>query len=333
MIPAITWAHQSAFMWSFLIIACALGMLVYRVVRVRTVMRSLTAAKHTGYLLPNFSFTRAIVKAVLLCVGVVFLALALLRPQWGKCETVIAQEGRDLFIALDISRSMLAQDCVPNRLACAKEKIKKLLPLLTCERVGLILFSGATFVQCPLTSDYGAFYMYLDSIGVETISSGTTAIDQAIKKALETFKNHPDKKTKLLVLFTDGEDFSSDLSGVKQEAAQAGMTIFTMGIGTAQGAPIPLFDVHGKPSGHQKDKKGKVVISRLNEGILNSLAQDCGGTFIPVSSDDADIKQLLQQVQQFEKDKLEDKKVSLFQERYNYWVTISFICFVLEWFL
>lgn len=333
MTSPLTWAAPNNIVWVVLITVFAVGALVYRLLKVRSSVERLAATKHAAYLLPNYSFGKQVIKTVLMLTGLFFLALALLRPQWGKRETVVAQEGRDLFIALDISRSMLAQDCQPNRLAVAKEKIKKLLPMLTCERVGLIVFSGSTFIQCPLTSDYGAFYLYLDAVGVETISSGTTALDQAVKKGLQGFIDHEDKKTKLLVVFTDGEDFSSDLAGVKQEAAQKGMTIFTVGIGTTQGAPVPQFDAHGKQIGHQQDKKGKVVISRLNEGILKSLAQDCGGTFIAMTPDNTDMQTLLAYVQKFEKDKREDKKLSLFEERYNYCVAISFVCFILEWLL
>jgi Ca-activated chloride channel family protein len=329
----ITWASYTHLLPGLLILVSAGALLCYRIMRARSAARVLSAAKHATYLLPNFSFAKHILKSILFFVGLIFLVLALMRPQWGKREQTIAQEGRDLFIALDISRSMLAQDCAPNRLACAKAKIKALVSLLSCERVGLILFSGSTFVQCPLTNDYNAFYMYLDAIDAETISSGTTALDQAVQKALAVFSQHAGKKTKLLALFTDGEDFSSDLAAVKQQAAQAGITIFALGIGTAQGAPVPLFDHAGKPIGHQQDKKGSVVISRLNQEILQGLVTECGGTFITMTPDDTDIKNLVARVQHFEKEKFEERKVSLFQEQYHYFVAVSFICYLIEWLL
>ena len=243
------------------------------------------------------------------------------------------QEGRDLFIALDVSRSMLARDYEPDRLNFAKKKIKRLLHTLDCERVGLLLFSGTAFVQCPLTSDHAAFTMFLDSVDVETISSGTTALDLAIKKVLEAFGQNPDRKNKLLVLYTDGEDFSSNLAGVKRQAHQEGLHIFTMGVGTPEGAPIPLLDEKGKPKGHQLDQKGAVVISRLNEGILHTLAADSGGAYIRLTQDDTDIKALMRQVQQFEKEQLEDKKFATLEEQYPYFLLISLISFALEWLL
>ena len=184
--------------------------------------------------LRNVSLSKQLLKSVLIAIGFLFLCLALLRPQWNKSEETIMQEGRDLYIALDISRSMLATDCEPNRLIFAKEKIKRLVKQLSCERVGLILFSGSAFVQCPLTSDYSAFFLYLDAVDAELISSGTTALDQAIQQALNSFAATPDRKSKLLVLFTDGEDFSNNLHDMKKAATEAQLSIFTIGVGTPE---------------------------------------------------------------------------------------------------
>jgi len=257
----------------------------------------------------------------------------LLRPQWDKREEVVQQEGRDLFVAVDISRSMLAEDYKPNRLEFAKEKIKKLVSKLKSERVGLLIFSGSTMVQCPLTSDYSAFFMFLDQLDVETISSGTTALDQPITRVLEIFEGMEGKKTKLLVIFTDGEDFSSNLAAVRQRAADQGVKIFTMGVGTPEGVPIPLINEKGERQGHIKDKAGNIVISRLNEGILSALASETGGIYLRLTDNDKDLKQLISVVEQFEKEKFEDKKLPALQEQYHYFLLVSFVCFAIEWLL
>lgn len=328
----ITWAATSTFIYSPILII-ALACMIYRLARVKQVVSLLSSPHHSGRILKNFSWARQICKVIFLSIGLVFLFLALARPQWGKKEEKIAQEGRDLFIALDISRSMLAQDCKPNRLACAKAKIKLLVERLSCERVGLILFSGSSFVQCPLTSDYAAFYMFLDQIDVETISSGTTSLDQAIMLTLDTFKTLSNRKNKLLAIFTDGEDFSMQLPRVKEEIKNMGLHIFAIGVGTEQGAPIPLTDERGKQKGHQKDKKGNVVISHLNEQLLASLAQDSGGIYIRMTPDDSDMRALIKKVVSYEKEKFQDKKVSTYQEQYPYFLAISLICFAGEWIL
>lgn len=255
-IPSITWGAIEH-IWYMPLLIIAIGLLLYRLRYANKAVQLLAAGVLGKQLLRNYSYNKNKLKLVLLSFGLLFLFIALLKPQWDTREELVVQEGRDLFIAFDVSRSMLAQDLEPSRLEFAKNKVRSLLKKLSCERVGLMLFSGSTFIQCPLTADYAAFQMFLDQVDVETISSGTTALDQAIKKALETFKKMPNKKHKLLVLLTDGEDFSSNLAGVKRQALKENLSIFTIGVGTPEGAPIPLFDNHGHQAGHQKDKRGQ----------------------------------------------------------------------------
>ncbi len=309
------------------------AVVIWKAFQVKKVFNTLVAPQWRQRFLHRYSTTRMIIKAAVLCCGLMSLFLVLLHPSWGKKEEVVVQQGRDLFIALDISRSMLAQDLKPSRLVRAKEKIKALVNKLSSERVGLVLFSGASFVQCPLTSDYAAFFMFLDAVDVETVSSGTTALDQVIYKVLQLFKGMPSKKNKLLVIFTDGEDFSSNLATVKQKAQEVGLHIFSIGMGTTQGAPVPIIDEQGNQRGVEKDALGAVVISRLNEGILNSLAQDTGGMYLSSTSDDTDLKKLVQAVESYEKERLEDKKISQGEEQYPYFLIVSFLCFALEWLL
>lgn len=328
----ITWGALERFWYSPVLIV-VLFVLLYRLQLVRRAITALAAVQWRGIILRNVSYRWHVVRLVLFFLGALFLFMTLLRPQTRKKEEIVKQEGRDLFIAVDVSRSMLAKDCMPSRLDCTKAKIKSLVSLLSCERVGLILFSGSSLIQCPLTSDHNAFFMFLDQLDVETISSGTTALDQAIKKALVAFRGNSERKNKLLVLFTDGEDFSSNLSGVKQEAIKERMHIFAMGVGTPEGAPVPLLDNEGNQAGHQLDRKGNVVISRLNESMLHNLAEDSGGKYIRVTEDENDVRTLVRIIQQFEKEKFEDKKIVMMEEQYSYFLMVSFICFALEWLL
>lgn len=318
-------------LWYISALIVATGILGYRFIRWYRVAPFL-AGPHTRLVLLNFSLARRFWGTVLFFIGTLFLVLALFRPQWHKKEEVVHQQGRDLFIALDISRSMLAADCIPNRLLCAKEKIKRLLKQLSCERVGLIIFSGSTFVQCPLTTDYGAFLMFLDQIDAETISSGATRIDQAIKTALQSFQAAACKH-KLLVILTDGEDFSDDLAGVQQQAKDLALHICTLGIGTAAGAPIPCVDELGKIQGHEKDAQGAIVLSRLNEQTLCTIAHESGGHYVPMSDDDTDISTIVRLLSRYEKNAFEDRKICHYEEQYPWFVAVSFVCFCIEWFL
>jgi Ca-activated chloride channel family protein len=333
MMQHIVWQSPENF-WFVPLVILVLFFIWHRAGRSQCVAQQLVATKlYQPILLPHFSYTKNIFKAVLQSLGLVALFLVLLRPSWHEKEEVVAQHGRDLFIALDVSRSMLAQDCAPDRLTVAKQKIKQLVNALSCERVGLILFAGSALVQCPMTADKAAFFMFLDAVDAQTISSGTTALDQAIAKALDAFQAMPERKNKILVLFTDGEDFSSGLSQLKARVQELALHIFTIGVGTVQGSPIPLFDTHGKLAGHQRDKKGAIVMSRLNEGILRTLSHDSGGEYIALRSDDRDVVTIANRVQAYEKEKLADKKYVGLQEQYPYFLLVSFICFALEWVL
>ncbi len=329
----VTWADTSLFPYVVSLAVVVGAILILRMHRVHKKIDRLAAPKWMDTLFLGYSRIRRYIKGLLLLIGMLFLFLALLHPQWGKKEESVVQEGRDLLIALDISRSMLAKDLKPNRLAFAKEKIQKLLSKLDAERVGLILFAGSAIIQCPLTTDTGAFRLFLDDVDASTIASGTTAIDQAIKKALEVFGGMEGKKTKLLAILTDGEDYSTDLSALKKQAQKEGLTIFTIGVGTPQGAPVPIINQQGEQAGHEKDEQGKVVISQLNENVLRSLAQDAGGTYMRITSDESDINRILKSVRRFEKEEFEERKFDRYEEQYPYFLGVTLICLILEWIL
>lgn len=330
-ILGIHWA-ATHYIWLAPLMALIIALYFYRQYKMHQIIQHIAGRWHE-LTIKNYNPSRQRLKAFLFTLGISALCVALLRPQWKKRDDVVAQEGRDVLVALDISRSMLAADCNPNRLEIAKKKIKQLLALLDCERVGLILFSGSAYMQCPLTDDYAAFHMFLDHVDVETIASGTTALDAALYQAVRAFKEGPKRKSKICVLFTDGEDFSSNLRSMKHEIVKENICIYTVGVGTAEGAPIPLYDDRGNQVGHQKDTKGNVVISHLNDGILHSLAQDAGGSYLPITTDCSDMKRLVRFIESFEKNQFEDKVVSSYQDRYPLFVLISFVCFVLEWVL
>lgn len=329
----ITWASAQNIV--FLPLLCiALFMVVWYYRKKRRIVELLAARQWRASLVLHFSAKKNSFKACCYVLGFIFLFLALLQPQWDKKEEQVQQQGRDLVFALDISRSMLAQDIKPNRLAFAKEKIKKLLPMLASERIGLLLFSGESIVQCPLTTDYDAFLLFLEQLDVETISSGTTALDKALQKVILMFKEQPLKKNKLLVIFTDGEDFSSNLSQIKEEARAINLPIITVGIGTLEGAPIPVVDEQGAIVDHQRDETGGIVISRLNEGILSSLSQSLDGLYILASTkDDADLKKITNYIERIEKESFDDKKISSLENQYFYFIAVSFLCFALGWLL
>jgi Ca-activated chloride channel homolog len=301
--------------------------------RIKNVTKVLVHPQNQKRVFKNFSITKQKVKTALLSISAVLIFIALLQPQWGKKEFNVTQEGRDLLIALDISRSMLAKDLKPNRLEFTKLKIRNFLKKLDFERVGLILFSGSAFLQCPLTVDQSAFLMFLDQVDVETIASGTTSIDSALSKSIEVFNSSQERKNKLVVLATDGEDFSLNLQRVKAKAIEQNVKVFALGVGTQQGAPVPIIDSFGNQSGHEVDSDGQIVLTRLNEEVLQKVCDDLGGNYFRASYDETDLNHLIAVIQGYEKEKFEDKKMSYYQDQYPWLLGISWVLLALEWVL
>lgn len=298
----------------------------------KNAINKLTLNKY-NFLLKNFSLKRTFVKLLFLFFAIFFLSISLLQPQWGNKELIVSQQGRDLLIALDVSASMLAQDIEPNRLEFAKKKIRDLVGKLRSERIGLILFSSEAFLQCPLTTDFGTFFTFLDSLDTETISSSSTSLNSAIRKAIDIYKEMSTRKNKLLVIFTDGEDFSNNGYKIKEESQKINLKIFTFGIGTPEGAPIPVYNNEGKQEGFLKDKNMSVVITRLDEPALKALSEQTGAFYIRSQSSSADVDLFIRKIRSFEKEKFEDKQFLGLQDRYYYFAFLSLICLIFNWIL
>lgn len=282
---------------------------------------------------PGFSQIKLKLKTFFLCTAILAIFLAILQPQWGKKEQNLAQEGRDLLILLDVSRSMLAKDLKPNRLEFSKLKIRDLVSKLGADRVGLIIFSGTAFLQCPLTIDHAAFLMYLKNIDVESIASGTTSIESALQKALNVYSQIPDRKNKLVAIITDGEDFSTNLSNIKSLAASNNIRLFALGVGTPEGAPIPVLDNFGKQVGHQTDESGQIITTKLNEEKLREVTQALNGVYIRATYQDADVDQLVTIVKGFEKEKFADKQLSLFHDQYPWFLGFAWLLLLIDFIL
>ena len=320
------------------LVACLAGIsfliTLYKYFKIKRVVTRLVSPIWSSLLMKHGSGLKRSFKLILFFLGIVGLLLAVLRPSWDKKEENVMQEGRDVLIAIDISRSMLATDQKPNRLQLVKEKIRKLLSNLSCERVGLVLFSGASLMQCPLTKDYHAFFMFLDQISIESISSGSTALDQPIETALKVFKDVSQSATKLLVLFTDGEDFAGNVKALEQKIVDENLCIVTCGVGTVHGAPVPVFDQEGRQIGYEKDAQGNIVMTCLNEPLLKQIAQDSKGVYVHIKNDsDDDLVSIIHKVESFETYQMQERQVSTLQEQYPYFVAASLVCFLLEWIL
>ena len=173
--------------------------------------------------------------------------------------------------------------------------------------------------------------MFLETVDPELISSGTTALDQALQKALDTFKQAGERKHKLVLLLTDGEDFSTNLDHIKKQAAQEGISLFALCVGTPEGAPIPKFDAFGKPQGHETDEHGAIALSKLNEQTLKELTTTLNGVYQRAAYGEDDIRHIVSFVQSHEKERYENKTVSLFHDQYPWFLGAAWLLLALEW--
>lgn len=242
-------------------------------------LRAFADAALVPRLTPDVDRRRRAWRAALRVAVLAVLVVALAGPKWGFHWQEVRREGVDLIVAIDTSRSMLATDVKPNRLARAKLAVRDLVQLLQGDRIGLVAFAGTAFLQCPLTLDYAAFENALRAIDVGIIPRGGTAIARAIDTSLEAFEARQGKYEALIVI-TDGEDHEGDIDAAAARAAERGVKIYTVGIGTSEGELVPL----GKGQGFVKDREGQVVKSRLNEDALQQVALKTGGAYVQGAS-------------------------------------------------
>jgi Ca-activated chloride channel family protein len=270
-------------------------------------------------------------KAVLLVAGVMGGALALAQPRWGFEWHEVKNRGVDVFVLLDVSKSMLAEDVRPNRLTQAKFAVEDLLSKLRGDRVGLIAFAGTAFVQCPLTIDYEAFRLTLKDADPRIIPRGGTAIGLAIRTALKAFEAG-DGRDRAIVLITDGEQTEGDALAAADEAAKAGVKIYAIGVGTAEGELIPVRE-DGRMD-FLKDREGKVVKSRLDEATLKEIALKTGGIYVRSAAGDFGMDTVYDKgIAQLQRKEYEARLQKRYFERFQWPLSLSLALLLLEAFV
>jgi Ca-activated chloride channel family protein len=284
---------------------------------------------------PTMSKVRRSLKTVLVMIGSLALLVALARPQWGFEWQEVKRSGIDIMVAMDVSKSMLATDVKPNRLERSKFAIKDLVKKLSGDRMGLVAFAGTAFLQCPLTIDYNGFLLALDDLSVYTIPRGGTSISSAIYEAMKDFSSGPqqsaqEKKYRVLVIITDGEDFEGDALAAAKQASQAGIKIFCVGVGTPEGELIPMSEGYSSKE-YLSDKSGQVVKTRLNEEVLKEIAISTGGSYVRATQSDFGLVLLYDKsISRLEKRDIEAKMKKSYQERFQYFLAGAVLLLLAE---
>jgi Ca-activated chloride channel family protein len=274
----------------------------------------------------SVSRKRQVWKVIFIVLAFLFLVLAFARPQLGTKLRTVQREGQDILIALDVSLSMLAEDIKPNRLEKAKHEIASLIDKMQGDRVGLIAFAGKAFIQCPLTLDYGAAKMFLDIMDEDLIPVPGTAIGEAIQKAVTAFVEK-ERKHKILILITDGEDHVGKPVEMAAAASKEGVVIYCVGIGSSKGVPIPLVNDRGQRTGFKKNESGEVVMTKLDELTLEKIALETGGKYYRASPGEVELDRIYEDIGNMEKKTLSSQQYAQFEDRFQ--VLLGFVLFFL----
>jgi len=291
-------------------------------------MSHLFGAELAPLMLSRFDPKARTMKRLLFYLALFFLILALAQPQWGKRQETVSASGIDVVIAVDVSKSMNAADLKPTRLMNAKVALDLISGGLAGDRLALVAFAGSSFIECPLTPDVGAVQMFLGDLTTDLIPVGGTDIGSAIRTSILAFGES--KASKAIILITDGEDLSGGARGAADEAASRGIRIYPVGIGTAAGNPVPAQDDSGNQTGYKKDKSGQIVVSRLDEQLLNDIAQKTGGSAFFAGDKGSTLPQLMAAVAALPRSPLSRSSGYEYADRFQWFLFISFICLAFE---
>lgn len=274
-------------------------------------------------LMPSWSKGKVWVRLVLFSVGFLFFVVGLSRPQIGAKLKEHQTKGAEIMIALDVSNSMLAEDYSPNRLERAKLAISRLVDKLRDDRIGLIVFAGNSFVQLPITTDYVSAKMFLNSISTESVPVQGTAIGDAINTAMRSFSAQSEKSRAVIVI-TDGENHEDDPVAAAKQASELGVRIFTIGVGSPEGKPIPM------DGELLKDKNGEIVVTRLDEKVLQDVAQAGNGVYVRAGNTEFGLNPIIDDIKRMEDEKYSSIVFEEYDEQFMYFLAIALLFFVIE---
>jgi len=280
---------------------------------------------------PNTSVFKSVLKIVVLCLAFASLAIALVNPKIGTKLETIKREGVDIVFAVDVSKSMLAEDIAPNRLEKSKQLVTQIINNLASDRVGIIAYAGKAFPQLPITTDYASAKMFLQGMNTDMLSSQGTAINEAIKLAT-TYFDDEEQTNRILIIISDGEDHNQEAATVAQEAQEAGIRIFTIGVGDVKGGPIPE-KRNGIVLNYKKDNQGETVITRLDEENLKNIAAQANGVYINGKNTNDVVKTIKDILNGMDKKEFETKEYADFKDQFQWFLAFAVFFLLLDIFL
>lgn len=323
--------NSAFFIYLIIIPVMVVGYIVTQLWKKRA-QRSFAEAGLLRRLAPTRSRVKSGIKLGLFLLAITLLILALVNPKIGTKLETVKREGVDIVFAIDVSKSMEAEDIAPNRLEKAKRLVSEIINQLASDRVGIIAYAGQAYPQLPITTDYGAAKMFLQAMNTDMLSSQGTAINEAIELA-STYYNDTEQTNRLLFLVSDGEDHSGNATfDAVQLATQEGIKIFTLGVGTAKGGPIPI-KVRGVTEQYKKDSQGEVVITQLKEDILIELAEEGNGAYVNGANTDEAVNYIKEVLNQMDKKEFEAKQFAEYQDQFQWFLGAALFLLFLDVFV
>ncbi len=275
------------------------------------------------------STAKPITKFILVVVALCFLILAVCGPQLGSKLTEVKRKGVDIIVCLDVSNSMNAEDIKPSRLERAKQAISKLIDNLQGDRIGLIVFAGEAYTQLPITTDYGAAKLFLSTINTDMIPTQGTAIGAAIELASESFGDSVKLHNSAIIVITDGENHEDDAMEAAKKAQEHGIMVHTIGMGSPDGGPIPIFN-NGTRVGYMQDRNGQTVVTRLDEKTLIQIASAGNGKFIRATNSDDGLELIMKDIDKLEKKEFSSKLFTDYEDQFQWALGIVLVLLVIE---
>ena len=279
-------------------------------------------------LAPNASTFKSVLKMVFLVIGIGFLVISLVNPKMGTKLKTIKREGVDVVFALDVSKSMLAEDIAPNRLEKAKQIITKIIDKLGSDRVGIIIYAGNSYPLLPITTDHAAAKMFLQNAGPDMVSSQGTAINEALNLA-KTYYNNDEQTNRFLIIISDGEDHQEETKQVAQDMSKEGVKVYTIGVGTEKGGPIPM-KINGSLLGYKKDQKGETVITQRKPAVLEAVANAAGGRYIDGNKTEKPVDFIEELIANAQKNEFETKQFSDYKDQFQWFIGFGILFLLID---
>lgn len=320
--------EDKTYLWFLLVIPAILLLYAFVLFWKKRTQKKFADKELLNKLSPNRSTAKSIFKIVLLSLGLGFLVLGLVNPQFGTKLETVKREGVDVVFAVDVSKSMLAEDIAPNRLEKSKQLVTQIINNLASDRVGIIAYAGSAFPQLPITTDYAAAKMFLQSMNTDMLSSQGTAIKEAVQLGT-TFFNDQDQTNRIMFLLSDGEDHEGEIEDIAEEAARQGIRIVTIGVGTEKGGPIPI-KRNGIVQSYKKDNAGETVITKLDPETLQKLAAAANGKYISGRVTGDVVEEVTEILQNMDKKEFESQQIAEYKSQFQWFLAIGLFFILLD---